>query len=258
MTSPNKENHGGINWSAIMQSDWEHDLKVIEQFGKGEFEVEPDVPLSQKHSVAAALKKEKEESDDEGEFEFGKEPAVEEGKGGKKELKPRTPTDYGFKVVRLTDLVPDGFPHYPNGSPSFPHGDDSPVYPNHPDVNEYAAADPTIRRTNSPHKPTVLDYKKKESEPLESRTCGYCFQAPCYMLQDMMGGSLLMTGDMMKDEGYDNNKIRKALYGEASRMINGRLGPGKRMKLPVCVEGEIKDCYPRNKNDPAYVGYKPN
>ncbi|CAB9500922.1 hypothetical protein SEMRO_95_G049310.1 [Seminavis robusta] len=252
-TRNNKENKGEINWAAIMQSDWEHDIKVIEQFqNEG---VVADVPLSQKHAIA--VKKEQEDSGaDEGEFEFGKdEPA--DAVGGKN-LKPRTPTDYGFKVVRLTDLVPDGFPQYPNGSPSFPHGDDSPIYPNHPDVNEYAAADPTIRRTNLPHKPTVLDYKKKESEPLESRTCRYCFQAPCYMLQDMMGGSLLMTGDMKKDEGYDNNKIRKALYGEASRMINGRLGPGKRMKLPVCVEGEIKDCYPRKKTDAEYMGFKAN
>ncbi|CAB9498181.1 hypothetical protein SEMRO_33_G021180.1 [Seminavis robusta] len=250
----NKENQGGgINWAAIMQSDWDHDIKLIEQFQNGS--VVADIPLSQKHSVAAK-KTEKEDSGDEGEFEFGKEEPADVVGG--KNLKPRTPTDYGFRVVRLTDLVPDGFPQYPNGSPMFPRGDDSPVYPNS-DFNEHAAADPTIRRTNSPHKPKALDYKKEENpEPLSARTCGYCCQAPCYMLQDMMGGSLMMTADMMKDEGYDNNKIRKALYSEASRMINGRLGPGKRMKLPVCVEGEIKDCYPRKKTDPEYVGYKAN
>ncbi|CAB9508623.1 hypothetical protein SEMRO_354_G124770.1 [Seminavis robusta] len=252
MTSRNnKENDGGINWAAIMQSDWDHDIKLIEQFQNDA--VVPDVALSQKHAVA--VKKEEEEESEE-EFEFGeKEPAVQGGK------KPQTPSDHGFKVVRLTDLVPDGFPVYPNGSPIFPRGDDSPVYPNGPDYkqfNEYAAADPKIRRTNSPHKPKALDYKKEKPEPLQSRTCGYCYQAPCFMIQDMVGNSLMMTGDMMKDEGYTNNDIRKALYKEASCMIHGRLGPGKRIKLPVCVEGEIKDCYPRNKTDPEYVGFKAN
>ncbi|CAB9512518.1 hypothetical protein SEMRO_540_G162990.1 [Seminavis robusta] len=249
MTSRNKENKGGINWDAIMQSDWDNDLKTLEEFGKNS--VVPDVPLSQKHAVV----KKEEESDDE--FEFGKDEEVV--KSGKK---PLTPSDYGFTVVRLTDLVPDGFPSYPNGTPIFPGGENSPIYPNHPDYHHYMGADPTdpnIRRTNSPHKPKALDYKKEEPEPLLSRTCGYCNQAPCFMLQDLIGNSLMMTGDMMKDDGFSNQQIRKALYTEASRMINGRLGPGIRKKLPTCVEGEIKDSYPRDKNkDPEYVGYKAN
>ncbi|CAB9531372.1 hypothetical protein SEMRO_3471_G348380.1 [Seminavis robusta] len=72
------------------------------------------------------------------------------------------------------------------------------------------------------HGPVALKYEKKAEQP-PIKPFHYCEQYPCYMIQDMVGGSLMTTGDMMKDDGHPNNVIRKALYSEAARMIFGLL-----------------------------------
>ncbi|CAB9517267.1 hypothetical protein SEMRO_845_G209940.1 [Seminavis robusta] len=234
-----------FDWGAAHAfEEWQHDLKMIEKHhGKEEKE---DIPLSQKHAAMAK----KEESDEEYEFEEkppAKKPAKKPAAG--KKSKPLTPSDHGFKVVTVTDLVPSGFPQ---GSPQFHEGNDcSPVYSGDPGFITGIG-----RRTNSPHRPMTLKYEKKEEQP-PIVPCRHCEQYPCYMIQDMVGGSLMMTGDMMKEEGFDNKTIRKAMYKEAVRMIFGHLGAGKRRRLPVCVEGEIKDTWPRNPSkDAEYVWYK--
>ncbi|CAB9525640.1 expressed unknown protein [Seminavis robusta] len=243
-----------FDWAAAHAfEEWEHDLKIIENHGK---EMKDAPPLSQKHAVQSDV-----ESDEE--YEFGKEEPAKKGAkkpapkpapkpaAGKKP-KPLTPSDYGFKVVTVTDLVPSGFPQYPRGTPEFRDGSDTPLYRGDAGFGE--------RPTNSPHRPVALNYKEVKKEELPAiAPCRYCEQYPCYMIQDLVGGSLMMTGDMMKDEGFENKVIRKALYKEAARMIFGRLGAGKRRPLPVCVEGEIKDTWPRNAaKDDEYMWYKEN
>jgi hypothetical protein len=53
-----------------------------------------------------------------------------------------------------------------------------------------------------------------------------------------------------------NKQIRFILYRFATNWIHGFLGKGKRIKLPVCVRGEILDLAPEN--DHVYVGFRPS
>jgi hypothetical protein len=55
---------------------------------------------------------------------------------------------------------------------------------------------------------------------------------------------------------HPNNEIRYAMYREMSRRLFGSLRRNNRREFPMCVTGEIKDAYPKKK-DEAYVGFQP-
>lgn len=87
----------------------------------------------------------------------------------------------------------------------------------------------------------------------ESTKCKYCGLSPCVV--DREYPNMMSIGEYMKKEGHRNNEIWYALYGYMSQAYNGYLGRGNRKQLPICVEGEIKDHYPKGKDDPDYVGF---
>ena len=53
---------------------------------------------------------------------------------------------------------------------------------------------------------------------------------------------------------FTNKEIRLTMYREASQFINGYLGKGRRVKLPICVTGEIMDFAPEPGQ--KYVGFQ--
>jgi len=97
---------------------------------------------------------------------------------------------------------------------------------------------------------------------LAEKPCDYCQQTPCFVNQVVEGSGgksmfefiIAGKGDELKEQGVPNHEICHALYRDATTFINGYLGKGKRKKLPVCVEGEIRDCFPSK--DGVYTGFK--
>jgi hypothetical protein len=91
---------------------------------------------------------------------------------------------------------------------------------------------------------------KKKPEP---KPCRYCLEHPCVMTWHYE--ELMEIGREM--EPYHSNKeIRYALYRQMATWLWGPLGKNKRREFPKCVSGEIRDAYPKKKEE-AYVGFQP-
>jgi hypothetical protein len=85
--------------------------------------------------------------------------------------------------------------------------------------------------------------------------CQHCHATPCVINVDQMYDNLMEVGHDMEATGYSNHEIRYRLYRDASTILFGRQGAGVRKKLPLCVEGDIRDAYP-NPPNVQYVGFQ--
>ena len=88
----------------------------------------------------------------------------------------------------------------------------------------------------------------------DSMKCEYCGLFPCVAVREY--DNMMAIGSDLESENKSNREIRFVLYRYMSMCYNGYLGAGKRKKLPACVEGDIRDHYPKGRDDPDYVGYK--
>jgi len=91
------------------------------------------------------------------------------------------------------------------------------------------------------------------------RECRHCEHAPCLLLQGLYLEVAERAETLQNDEAcahLTNKQIRFILYRLATNWIHGFLGKGNRIKLPVCVRGEILDIAPEP--DHVYVGFRPS
>ena len=89
--------------------------------------------------------------------------------------------------------------------------------------------------------------------------CSHCQHSPCLLFQGLYLEMVeryesLVDSDVSTE--FNNKQIRFILYRFATNWIHGFLGKGKRIKLPVCVRGEILDLAPQA--DHVYVGFRPS
>jgi hypothetical protein len=97
-----------------------------------------------------------------------------------------------------------------------------------------------------------------QNQPSEPKSfCPYCEQDPC-CLQDGLYDALTAYEEFIREadteEKLTNKEVRFQLYREAIRHIHGHMGKGRRVKLLLCVETEIRDLAPEG--DRNYVGFK--
>ena len=109
--------------------------------------------------------------------------------------------------------------------------------PNHPDQLLAPVAD----ISDSP-----LTSDKEESN--DEVDCQFCTTESCWW--DKIGGTLISFAEITFDDDQvvagtiSTSEVRYALYRQASSIINGPLGKGNRLRLPICVELGIKEAYP--------------
>ena len=88
----------------------------------------------------------------------------------------------------------------------------------------------------------------------ESMKCKHCCLFPCVSEREY--DNMMAIGLDCEGEQKSNREIRFVLYRYMSMCYNGYLGKGNRKKLPLCVEGDIRDAYPKSAGT-DYVGFKP-
>ena len=84
--------------------------------------------------------------------------------------------------------------------------------------------------------------------------CPHCNKHP--RASDDIHNLLAEHGEELKenDQTLTNKNLQFHLYRLASENIHGRLGAGRRIPLPRCVQGDIMDLYPDCNHD--YVGFR--
>lgn len=94
----------------------------------------------------------------------------------------------------------------------------------------------------------------------ELSRCQYCFNTPCLLSQGLYQSLIDLEDSIRMDEEdgsvvLTNEQIRFRLYWHATSWIHGFLGKGKRIKLPQCIQGEIRDLAPKTPRT-TYTGFK--
>jgi hypothetical protein len=96
-------------------------------------------------------------------------------------------------------------------------------------------------------------FAEEGDEVIDVAYCKYCGLSPCFSVKQYSHIFVEFASDLEED-GLSNKEIRHRLYRECTRVWKGYLGYGKRIKLPKCIEGEIRDHYPEPEG--KYVGFK--
>jgi hypothetical protein len=169
----------------------------------------------------AASKKEDDNVDSEGEFEF--EGPKKKKKGGNEVSK----NDFiGSKVVWLS-YINDSFDH-----------------------EIFSAYQDSIKNQDNSDDKKDEDAKDKVAEVV--KVCEYCGASPClvhYVYEEMM-----FIAEGMEDE-CQYKEIRYAMYCFVAKKLWGPLRKGFRKRIPHCIIAEIHDAYPAKKGT-DYVGFK--
>jgi hypothetical protein len=91
--------------------------------------------------------------------------------------------------------------------------------------------------------------------------CKHCDSDPCLWVehsQCVFAAVELFKEELIaKGEKCPNNICRKYCYRQFTLMMHGPLGSGCRLKLPSCVEDNVRVAYP-NETGIDYVGFKDN
>ena len=78
--------------------------------------------------------------------------------------------------------------------------------------------------------------------------CPHCLNSPCLLDQGLYRSIVdHYKAGLVEDDGetrFASKEIRFCLYHHATAWINGFLGRGTRIQLPVCVRGEMLDLAP--------------
>ena len=75
--------------------------------------------------------------------------------------------------------------------------------------------------------------------------CESCEQRPCWLDQGLYEDMINHEESLREDnEDITNKTVRFELYRLATRFIHGFLGHNNHIKLPACVDSEIKDLPP--------------
>ena len=90
----------------------------------------------------------------------------------------------------------------------------------------------------------------------EEPACQYCHGTPCFWTQKQDEINFYME-ILFEDEDLTNKEKRYKAYRFISSLYEGYLGRDVRKQLPQCLEGEIKDMFPKGPNDDDYVGFVP-
>ena len=85
--------------------------------------------------------------------------------------------------------------------------------------------------------------------------CLICNKSAC--LWDCYGDELKAKGREFYARLRNNKQVRYHLYRYYISIRHGSLGRGVRVKIPDCVESEIRKLYP-NEGGNGYVGFQPN
>ena len=89
--------------------------------------------------------------------------------------------------------------------------------------------------------------------------CKYCESEPCRWVEHsqsvISAVEIFKEEQIAKGEKCPSNICRKYCYRQFSSMIHGPLGNGHRLKLPCCVENNVRLKYP-NETGIDYVGFK--
>ena len=97
--------------------------------------------------------------------------------------------------------------------------------------------------------------EEKEEKPemyMVEDACWACGYSPCEFSN--IEGELVRFVNAEKIKFVmPNNVARKRLYGQASYLLEGRLGKGNRKPLPPCVVAGIRAYFPSSTNE--YMGY---
>ena len=90
--------------------------------------------------------------------------------------------------------------------------------------------------------------------------CNFCENEPC--LWELHSQCVLTEVESAKEEyaavngkQCPNNVCRKNCYRQFSLMVNGTLGKGNRVRLPRCIEDNVRLHYP-NEIGKNYLGFK--
>lgn len=100
-----------------------------------------------------------------------------------------------------------------------------------------------------------------EGEEEPAARCPLCFNSPCLLEQGLAKSIMEYYETALcddPDEGttsFTSKEIRFRLYRHATSWMHGFLGKGRRIQLPTCVVGEIKDIAPADRGT-EYVGFK--
>ena len=95
-------------------------------------------------------------------------------------------------------------------------------------------------------------------ELVEAQWCVHCFSSPCILRQGGLYESIVdyYEQGLCDDDGepiFPNKEIRFRLYKHVTACRHGFLGKGVRIRIPVCVRGEILDLAPDPNHE--YVGF---
>ena len=101
------------------------------------------------------------------------------------------------------------------------------------------------------------------SDPKSSRRkmaiCKHCESDPCLWVQHkecvLAAVEVFKEQRAFRGESTPNNVCRKYCYRQFSLMIHGPLWKGHRLKLPCCVEENVRLVFP-NKEGIEYTGFK--
>lgn len=152
-------------------------------------------------------------------------------KAARESGKPLTPGDYGWRPIQRQEAIPKTFF---SKVPSAPSGSEEEEIDYGLVLKEFA--------------PNNL-FRVVE-------TCKYCNRKPCFLDDNQNWEVMMKEAEELEEDGKSNKEIRFFLYQQCARLL-GYTGKGNRQKLPVCATGNIKDYYPKGK-DEEYVGFRPS
>jgi hypothetical protein len=113
-----------------------------------------------------------------------------------------------------------------------------------------------VHHSSMPPKEDVAGLVTQEQEE-DKPPCPFCQNCPCWLEQGLYD-SLVVLEQSIRDGDHDNKvtnkEVRYQLYRHATAYIHGFLGKGNRIKLPRCVETDIRDLAPEPAQ--AYEGFR--
>jgi hypothetical protein len=93
----------------------------------------------------------------------------------------------------------------------------------------------------------------------ESPRCPHCLNAPCLLSQGLYRSMVDYYEENFCDADGEttlaSREVRFQMYKYVTEWIHGFLGKGVRIKIPLCVQSEIRDLAPADPGT-TYVGFK--
>ena len=104
---------------------------------------------------------------------------------------------------------------------------------------------------------TVTAYlEEPPPEEPEAQCCDVCNETPCILIEHQEQFESLLDFYRLNHE-LANRQRRFKMYQEMTRLIHGGyLGKNNRKELPTCVSDAIRNAFPNEDPQEAYVGYQ--